>query len=464
MPTDFGQRLRDALGPQVVKTEPEDLTVYAFDAYSEDRLPSAAIIPEDARQVGIAVRIARMHGEPIVPRGAGTGLCGGSVPVRGGLVISFARMNRILELDIRNRRARVQPGLINLDLSNAVARYGVFYAPDPSSQKISTIGGNVGTNAGGPHCLSYGTTTNHVLGLEFVDDTGAVHRTTLDDPGYDLTGVLVGSEGTLGIVTEIDVRLLRLPEATRVCVAAFADVESASEAVSAIIGAGIVPTALEIMDALITKAVEAHYHAGYPEAAGAVLLVEIAGTHEDVAAGETILAHIAKEHGALSWRAARDRAERDALWAARKGAAGAIGRIAPNYYIQDACVPRTRLPQVMHEVERIARDHALPVGNVFHAGDGNLHPLLIFDRRERRQVEAVVSAGTEILKTCIAMGGTISGEHGIGYEKRETLSLVFSTDDLAAMGRVRDVFDPARAFNPDKIFPSGAMCGEVARG
>jgi glycolate oxidase len=458
---DFSSRLLVALGPEVVRTAPEDLAVYAFDAFSEDRLPSAAIVPRDARDVAIAVRIARECGEPIVPRGAGTGLCGGAVPARGGLVISFARMNRIVELDVRNRRARVQPGLINLDLSRAVAGAGVFYAPDPSSQKISTIGGNVGTNAGGPHCLSYGTTTNHVLGLQFVDDQGEVHRCSIDDPGYDLTGVLVGSEGTLGVVTEIDVRLMKLPEEVRVCVAAFSDVESASEAVSAIIGAGIVPTALEIMDALITRAVEAHYHAGYPADAGAVLLVEIAGAHDDVAAGEALLSTIAQQHGALSWRAARDAAERDVLWAARKGAAGAIGRIAPNYYIQDACVPRTRLPEVMHAIDEIARDHALPVGNVFHAGDGNLHPLLIFDRREKRQVQAVHEAGTEILRTCIAMGGTISGEHGIGYEKRETLSLVFSSDDLAAMGHVRDVFDPARAFNPDKIFPSGAVCGEV---
>ena len=459
----FASRLTDALGPQVVHSEPEDLAVYAFDAYSQDRLPSAAIVPSDAREIGIAVRIARECDEPVVPRGAGTGLCGGAVPSRGGLVVSLARMNRIVELDVRNRRARVQPGLVNLDLSTAIAPHGIFYAPDPSSQKTSTIGGNVGTNAGGPHCLSYGTTTNHVLGIEYVDADGEIRRTSIDDPGYDLTGVLVGSEGTLGIVTEVTVRLLKLPEEVRVCVAAFGDVESASEAVSAIIGAGIVPIALEIMDALITHAVEAHFHAGYPENAGTVLLVEIAGAHEDVAAGEATLAEIAREHGALSWRAARNQAERDALWAARKGAAGAIGRIAPNYYIQDACVPRTRLPEIMHAIDGIARDHRLPVGNVFHAGDGNLHPLLIFDRRDARQVQAVVDAGTEILHACIAMGGTISGEHGIGYEKRETLSLVFSGDDLAAMGNVREVFDPARLFNPDKIFPSGATCGEVKR-
>jgi len=278
-----------------------------------------------------------------------------------------------------------------------------------------------------------------------------------------LTGALVGSEGTLGVITAVDVRLMRLPEAVRVCVAAFPDVESASEAVSAIIGAGIVPTALEIMDKLIVSAVEAHYHAGYPTESGAVLLVEVAGASDDMDASESAIAQIARAHGALSWRAARDAAERDALWASRKGAAGAMGRIAPNYYIQDACVPRTKLPQVMNAIDAISAEYHIPVGNVFHAGDGNLHPLLIFDRRDARQVAAVVEAGTAILKTCVAMGGTISGEHGIGYEKRETLSMVFSTDDLATMGRVRDVFDPARLFNPDKIFPSGAGCGEVAQ-
>jgi glycolate oxidase len=461
MATTFARRLLEALGSDIVLTEPADLAAFGYDGYKEHGNPSAAIVPRDVREVATAVRIARECDEPVIPRGAGTGLCGGAVPVRGGLVVSFTRMNRLLELDVRNRRARVQPGLINLDLSNAIARHGVFYAPDPSSQKISTIGGNVGTNAGGPHCLSYGTTTNHILGLQYVDDAGHIHRTGLADAGYDLTGLLVGSEGTLGVITEIDVRLMRLPEAVRVYVAAFADVESASEAVSAIIGAGIVPVALEIMDKLITQAVEAHYHAGFPAEAGAVLLVETAGPCDDMDDAERVIRQIARDHGALSWRSARDAAERAVLWAARKGAAGAVGRIAPNYYIQDACVPRTKLPQVMRQVERIARDHRLPVGNVFHAGDGNLHPLLIFDRRDARQVQAVIDAGSEILQTCIALGGTISGEHGIGYEKRSSLSLVFTTQDLAAMARVRDVFDPMRAFNPDKIFPSGAVCGEV---
>ena len=370
-------------------------------------------------------------------------------------------MNRILSLDVRNRRARVQPGLINLDLSKAAKPHELFYAPDPSSQRISTIGGNVGTNAGGPHCLSYGTTTNHVLGVEFVDHEGNVARASVDDPGYDLTGVLVGSEGTLGIVTAVDVRLLKLPESVRVCVAAFGDVESASGAVSEIIGSGIVPTALEIMDATITQAVEAHYHAGFPSDAGAVLLAEIAGAAVDMDAYEALLKAIALRCGALTWRAAADARERDALWASRKGAAGAIGRIAPNYYIQDATCRRTRLPEALRRVEEVTRDHGLRVGNVFHAGDGNLHPLLLFDRRKPGDIEAVHDAGIEILRSCIEFGDTISGEHGIGSEKRDALPLVFSPDDLETMQRVRDVFDPARAFNPDKIFPSGASCGEV---
>jgi glycolate oxidase len=461
MVTSLPSRLREALGGEIVHSSPEDLAVYSFDGYSEGRLPSAAVTPRDAREAALAVRIAFECGEPVVPRGAGSGLCGGAIPARGGLVISMVRMNRILELDVRNRRARVQPGLINLDLSRAIATHGIFYAPDPSSQKVSTIGGNVATNAGGPHCLSYGTTTNHVLGIEYIDATGVIHRTSIDDPGYDLTGLMVGSEGTLGLVSAVDVRLMALPEAVRVFVAAFPDVESASEVVSAIIGAGIVPTALELMDKMITASIEQHFHVGFPLTAGAVLLVEIAGAADDMAAGEEAIARIARRHGALSWRAAADAAERDALWASRKGAGGAIGKITPNFYIQDACVPRSKLPQVTNEIERISRAHRVRVGNLYHAGDGNLHPLLCFDRRDPRSVQAIVEAGTEILATCIAMGGTISGEHGIGHEKRDSLSLVFNTADLAAMGRVRDVFDPHQLFNPDKIFPSGAVCGEV---
>ncbi|PZR58943.1 MAG: FAD-binding oxidoreductase [Candidatus Meridianibacter frigidus] len=457
----FAARLIEALGADAVKTAPEDLAVYAFDAYSQALLPSVVVLPSSTRDVAAAVKIANDCGEPIVARGAGTGLCGGAVPAKGGMVLSFARMNRILELDTRNRRARVQPGLVNLDLSRASQPSGLFYAPDPSSQKVCTIGGNCATNAGGPHCLSYGTTVNHVLGLELVDDAGEVFHTSIDDAGYDLTGALVGSEGTLAIICAADVRLMKLPEEVRVWVAAFRDVECASQTVSAIIAAGVVPTALEIMDEIIVKVVEASYQAGYPLDAGAVLLVEYAGFANDMNEYEAAIEKIASENGAISWRAARSQAERDALWAGRKGAAGATGRLAPNYYIQDVCVPRSKLPAALAAVGASARAHELTVGNVFHAGDGNLHPLLMYDKRDCKQVGAVIDAGNEILQACVDLGGTISGEHGIGYEKRDTLSLVFSTEDLAAMARVREVFDPKRVLNPEKIFPAGVSCGEV---
>jgi glycolate oxidase len=455
------ERLIGALGNDAVKTEPEDLSVYAFDAYTAGGRPAAVVLPRSTNEVSAVMKIARELGEPIVARGAGTGLCGGAVPAAGGVVVSTMRMNRILELDLANRRARVEPGLMNLDLSRSVAAEGLFYAPDPSSQQISTIGGNIATNAGGPHCLSYGTTVNHILGLEVVDEAGEVFTTSIDEPGYDLTAALVGSEGTLGIVTAAWVRLLAQPEAVRVWVAAFEQMEAASEAVSAIVAAGIVPTALEMMDAVIVKAVEAAFKAGYPTDAAAVLLIESAGFGEDVAAADAAIATIVKCHGARYWRSARTPAERDALWAGRKGAAGATGRIAPNYYTQDVCVPRSKLPAALRAVEAAAAKNAITVGNVFHAGDGNLHPLLMYDRRDSRQVAAVIETGNAILESAIELGGTISGEHGIGWEKRDAMTRVYSTADLATMGRVRDVFDPRHMLNPEKIFPNGARCPEV---
>ncbi len=457
----LAQRLIDALGADAVKMQPEDLAVYSFDAYTDGSAPSAVVLPASTNDVSAVVKIARECGEPIVPRGAGTGLCGGAVPIEGGIVISFARMNRILELDAARRRARVQPGVVNLGVSTAAAPFGLFYAPDPSSQKTSTIGGNVATNAGGPHCLSYGTTVNHVLGLEVVDEHGEVFKTSIDRPGYDLTAALVGSEGTLGIVTSAWIRLMKAPEAVRVWLATFPDVESASDAVSSIIAAGIVPTALEMMDAVMARAVEAAFHAGYPTDAGAVLLVEHAGFEDDMDAYEREIERIAKEHGATTWRAARSQAERDALWAGRKGAAGAMGRISPNYYLQDVCVRRSTLPKALHAVEEIAREYKLTVANVFHAGDGNLHPMLCYDKSNPKEVQAVVESGNAILETAIALGGTISGEHGIGYEKRDGMTRVYSTNDLATMARVRDVFDPQRRLNPEKLFPTGAQCAEV---
>ncbi|MGC1379517.1 MAG: FAD-linked oxidase C-terminal domain-containing protein [Candidatus Baltobacteraceae bacterium] len=454
-------RLIDVLGEDAVKTTPEDLAVYSFDAYTDGGLPTAVVLPSSTKDVCAIVKTARDCGEPIVARGAGTGLCGGAVPTAGGVVVSFARMNRVLEFDVRHRRARVQPGLINLDLSRHAAASGLFYAPDPSSQQISTIGGNVATNAGGPHCLSYGTTVNHVLGLEVVNESGDVFTTSIDDAGYDLTGAMVGSEGTLGIVTAATLRLMDIPEAVRVWVVAFDEIDAATAAVSAIVGAGIVPTALEMMDAVITKAVEAAFHAGYPTDAAAILLVENAGFEEDMGACETAIHAIVNAHGARSWRSARSQAERDALWAGRKGAAGATGRIAPNYYTQDVCVPRSKLPQALRAVEAAASANRITVGNVFHAGDGNLHPLLMYDKRDRKQVAAVIETGNAILQSAIDLGGTISGEHGIGWEKRDAMTRVYTTDDLATMARVRDVFDPQRRLNPEKIFPSGTRCAEI---
>ncbi|HUA08469.1 MAG TPA: FAD-linked oxidase C-terminal domain-containing protein [Candidatus Acidoferrales bacterium] len=456
------ERLVEALGAEAVLTAPEDLRAYAFDAYTEGRFPSAVVLPASTREVSAVVKIARDCGEPIVARGAGTGLCGGAVPVDGGVVISFARMNRVLAYEPTRRRACVQPGLINLDLSRKSAHDGLFFAPDPSSQRISTIGGNIATNAGGPHCLSYGTTVNHVLALEIVGDDGEVFTTDIDRPGYDLTAAFVGSEGTLGLVTAAWVRLMRLPESVRVWLATFGDVDEASDAVSAIIAAGIVPTALEMMDKVATQAVEAASHAGYPTDAAAVLLIEHAGLEDDMNLYESQIARICREHGASSWRAARSQAERDALWAGRKGAAGAMGRLAPNYYVQDVCVRRSVLPQALHAVERIAREHRLITANVFHAGDGNLHPLICYDKRDMKQVAAVIETGNEILRMAVDLGGTVSGEHGIGFEKRTAMTAIYTTDDLAAMARVRDVFDPRSALNPEKIFPAGVRCPEVA--
>jgi glycolate oxidase len=455
------ERLVDALGADAVKTEPEDLRAYAFDAYTEGRLPSAVVLPASTREVSAVVKIARDCGEPIVPRGAGTGLCGGAVPIEGGIVVSFARMNRVLTYEPARRRARVQPGLINLDLSRASARDGLFFAPDPSSQRISTIGGNIATNAGGPHCLSYGTTINHVLALEIVDDRGEVFTTDLDRPGYDLTAAFVGSEGTLGLVTAAWVRLMRLPEAVRVWLATFPDVDSASDAVSAIIAAGIVPTALEMMDAVATRAVEAAFAAGYPTGAGAVLLIEHAGLEDDMDVYESEIARIAREHGANSWRAARTQAERDALWAGRKGAAGAMGRLAPNYYLQDVCVRRSVLPQALHAVERIAHEYHLTMANVFHAGDGNLHPLILYDANQPGELERAEAFGADILKLCVEVGGVLTGEHGVGVEKRDLMPAMFSQVDLDHQQRMKCAFDDKGLLNPGKVFPTLSRCAEL---
>ncbi len=398
---------------------------------------------------------------PIVPRGAGTGIAGGAVPSSGGLVIGVSRLRRILEIDRDNRCAVVQPGVVNLELSRVAAPYGLYFAPDPSSQKASTIGGNIGNNAGGPHCLALGVTTNHVLGLEVVLDDGSVVRLGGKAPaggGLDLIGLMVGSEGTLGIVTEATLRLLALPEAVRTTLAIFASVDAASEAVSTLIGRGIVPAALEMMDQLALSAIEAAFHAGYPPEAGAVLLVEVDGLVEQVEAQAEVVDAVCRAAGAIELRVASTADERARLWAARKGAASAMGRIAPNYYLHDAVVPRTRLPAMLSHVIDIGQRYDLPIANLFHAGDGNLHPMILFDVREPGVLERVLAAGREILLACIDAGGTITGEHGVGLEKPAFMPLIFSDRGPGGHGRARRAVDPAGLFNPNKVLPAGGGC------
>jgi glycolate oxidase len=407
--------------------------------------------------VQLIVREAQAAGVAIVARGAGTGISGGAVPALGGLVISTARMHRVLEIDRANRCGVVQPGVVNLDLSKAAEPYGLFFAPDPSSQKVSTIGGNIANNAGGPHCLSLGTTVNHILGLEVVLHDGEVVRLggkSPDAPGLDLTGVFVGSEGTFGVVTEATVRLLPLPEAVRTTLALFASVGAASEAVSRLIARGVVPSALEMMDKLALSAIEAAFHAGYPPEAGAVLLVEVDGLLEQVEAQSAVVDEVCRDACALEIRLAASDEDRARLWAARKGAASAMGRIAPNYYLHDCVVPRTKLPSILSQVVEIGRRYDLPIANLFHAGDGNLHPMILFDVRQPGILERVMAAGREILGRCVEAGGTITGEHGVGMEKQSFMPLIFGPDDLAVMHRLRSAIDPSGRLNPAKVLPT----------
>ena len=455
--------LKAVLGADAVFGDPADMLAYEFDAGFDSHLPDIVVLPRTAAQVQAVVRLANDAGVPIVARGAGTGLCSGAVPLAGGIVVCFTRMNHILEVDYRDRRAVVEPGVINLALSERTLPHGYFFAPDPSSQKSSTIGGNAGTNAGGPHCLSYGVTTNHILGVQAVLPDGQIVETdsTDDASGYDLTGVLVGSEGTLGIITRLTVRLTRSPETVRTALASFGSIADASNAVSSVIAHGIVPAALEMMDRLICHAIEDAFHVGLPEDAGAVLLAEVDGPEAGIEESLELVAGLFREHGAHNLRLAASDQERAALWAARKGAAGAMGRLAPNYYIQDGVVPRTRLPEVMERVEAVSRWSGIPIANVFHAGDGNLHPGLLFDRRRTGDVERTLRAGDEILRACVEFGGAISGEHGIGFEKREQMTYVFDTADLAAMAGLRAAFDPLTHFNPGKLLPASAQCAEI---
>lgn len=458
--------LERILGPSGVVANPDALLTYDADGCVMDtHEPHVVTLPTSAEQVAAIVRLAARAGMPIVPRGAGTGLSGGATPMQGGIVISTARMDKILQVDTANGRVLCQPGVINWELSQYLKPFGYQFAPDPSSQKACTIGGNIANNSGGPHCLKYGITASHVLAVQVVLPDGSIVWTgdgSAHTPGYDLTGVITGSEGTIGFVTAAWLRLTRLPEAVRVVLALFPDIAGASNTVSQVIASGLLPAALEIMDRLAIKAVNDMYRLGLPEAAGAALLIEVDGVEDGLDELLNDVTAICWRNGAIDVRPARTLAEQNQVWAARKNAFGAMGRLAPTYYLVDTVVPRTKLPQTMDEVGRISREFRLPIANVFHAGDGNLHPIILFDRRDRSQNQRALEAATSVMQVSIDFGGVISGEHGIGVEKQDYMTLLFSTDDLAAMAGLHQSFDPHDLFNPGKVFPKGRGCGELA--
>ncbi len=460
------RELREIVGATYLLVEKEDVIVYEQDASILQVMPEIVVLPANVEQVSAVVRAARRENLPIVPRGSGTGLAGGAVPAEGGIVLSLARMNRILEIDLPNRVAIVEPGVINLDVTKSVLKDGLFYAPDPSSQAACSIGGNVANNSGGPHTLAYGVTTNHVLGVEVVLDDGQVvwlGSEVPDSPGYDLCGLFVGSEGTMGIVTKVAVKLMPMREAVRTLLAIFDRMDLATQTVVDITAAGIIPAALEMMDQLTIEAVERGRPVGYPRDAAAVLLVELEGVREHTERTATLVQAICSRNGAREVRVAQSEAERQLLWKGRKEAFGALGALAPNYYVQDGVVPRSRLPEIMREVAEISQRYGLKVANVFHAGDGNLHPNILFDMRTPGELDRVIEAGAAIVKACVAAGGSITGEHGIGLEKKAYIGLMFTAEDLDAMARVRRAFDPDGRFNPAKLFPTPITCAEMRR-
>jgi glycolate oxidase len=456
--------LRKIAGERYVMTEKEDVIVYEQDGSIFQVMPEIVVLPGDVEQVAAVIKAAKSANVPIIPRGSGTGLAGGAVPAEGGVVLSLARLNRILKIDLENRIALVEPGVINVDVTKAVARDGFFYAPDPSSQAACSIGGNVANNSGGPHTLAYGVTTNHVLGLEVVLDDGQIvwlGGEVPDTPGYDLCGVFVGSEGTMGVVTKAIVRLMKTRESVRTLLAIFDEMDAATQTVVDITGAGIIPAALEMMDRTTIEAVERGAPAGFPRDAEAALIVEVEGLTEHTDQSASLARAICERNGAREVKLAVDDVERQRLWKGRKGAFGAMGTLAPNYYVQDGVVPRSQLPEMMRRVAAISKQFNLRIANVFHAGDGNLHPNILFDMRAPGELDRVIEAGAATLRACIELGGSITGEHGVGLEKKAYIGLLFNEADLDAMSRVRRAFDPAGRFNPAKLFPTPASCGEI---
>jgi glycolate oxidase subunit GlcD len=461
----FIDRLAGIVGPENCLSRSGELFAYECDGLTlEPRRPLAVLLPATTAEVSEIVRVCREHDVCFVPRGAGTGLSGGAHATENSILIECSRMNRVLEVDVANRIAVVQPGVVNAELSTAIVKHGLFYAPDPSSQQVCTIGGNVAENSGGPHTLKYGTTTNHILALEMVLPDGCVERfgnRVGESPGYDWVGAIVGSEGTLGIVTEVTVRLTSIPEGVETLLAIFDDVVAACRAVGRIIRSGLVPAAMEIVDQRTIQAVEASvYAAGIPTTAGAVLIIELDGNPVCLDGEVRTIRELCSAEGCQTIERARDEEERTRFWRARKGAFGAMGRLAPDLYVHDAVVPRVHLPEILEKVGEICDRYRLKLANVFHAGDGNLHPNICFDKRDADELARVIQAGEEILEACVAVGGVISGEHGIGVEKREYLHLVFGESDLEPMYRLRESFNPDGVCNPGKIIPTTRFCVE----
>jgi glycolate oxidase len=452
------------VGVDRVRVGAAELNLYRRDASNFDGRAAVVCFPKTAPEIQAVVRTCIRHDNPYVARGSGTGLAGGATPLDGAVVISLSKMDRILSIDSDSRTAWVEPGVLNLDLTRAVAHLGLHFAPDPSSQQSCTIGGNVANNSGGPHCLADGVTTSHVIALEVVLPSGEIVVIGGEDPeplGFDLRGAFIGSEGMFGIASRVCVRLTQTAPAVRTMLLDYDSVEAGASTVSAIIADGMVPAALEMMDALCTRAVEEYIHAGLPVDAAAILLVEVDGLPHGLEHEVARIIAIGHEHGARHVRVAQDEAERALLWKGRKTAFGAIARIKPNYYLHDTVVPRRKLTEVLNKVYEIAARHDLLVMNVFHAGDGNLHPLLVFDKREPGVMARVHAAGEEIVRASVAAGGVLSGEHGIGLEKRDYMPLMFAPADLAAQASMRRAFDPTGLANPTKVLPSAAACGDV---
>src|SRR5437762_11813977 len=464
LPAEAKKKLITLMGQRGYLDLSEDLSLYEYDGSIDKARPDIVVFPRSTEDVVRIAKISRQYGVPIVGRGAGTGLSGGSIPRAGGITIAFARMNRILEIDLENERAVLQPGVVNLDITLAVEPRGYFYAPDPSSQRACTIGGNVSENAGGPHTLAYGVTTNHVLGLEIVLPDGSVYFTVgkeQDLPGYDLVGLMTGSEGTMALVTKVVVRLMRQPELVKTILAVYDSAGDCGQTVAEITARAITPVAVEMLDGVMLRMVEEATHAGSPMDAAAVLLIELEGLRESVEEQVEQIREVCSLCRAREFRVARSAEERDLLWKGRKNAFGAVGRVSPTYYVQDGVVPRTKIAPTLRHIGEVAQKYGLPISNIFHAGDGNMHAIILFNPRKPGDLEKARNAGEEILAHCISVGGSITGEHGVGMEKNELMDRLFSADTLDMIRKFKELFDPTNRLNPGKVLPTGKGCLEI---